>query len=233
MALVNCPECNQKISDTSDKCIHCGYVLGKSRKIVEVSGISLNKNNKRYLFVSFCIILIILMSGYIFKEYKNYECGNEISMSLSRMKISGASSKLILEATYMIWSSAIDSGVNFNDSIATYYSDDGTKKLLDRMKRDIEIMKIMFKRVNRMEFFIPKSLYDSYSNLYSAYNDMIRLSLQPEGSLITFGAKKNEVLNKFDQCYETVEVKLGREIGLFGDGLSFPAYLGKKIQSVF
>ena len=101
------------------------------------------------------------------------------------------------------------------------------------MKRDIEIMKIMFKRVNRMEFFIPKSLYDSYSNLYSAYNDMIRLSLQPEGSLITFGAKKNEVLNKFEQCYETVEVKLGREIGLFGDGLSFPAYLGKKIQSVF
>lgn len=68
------------------------------------------------------------MSGYIFKEYKNYECGNEISMSLSRMKISGASSKLILEATCMIWSSAIDSGVNFNDSIATYYSDDGTKK---------------------------------------------------------------------------------------------------------
>ena len=57
MALISCPECNQKISDTSDKCIHCGYVLGKSRKIVEVSGISLNKNNKRYLFISFCIIL--------------------------------------------------------------------------------------------------------------------------------------------------------------------------------
>lgn len=37
MALVNCPECNKEISDTSEKCIHCGYTLhpelkGKKKK---------------------------------------------------------------------------------------------------------------------------------------------------------------------------------------------------------
>ena len=25
MALIDCPECNQKISDKAEKCIHCGY----------------------------------------------------------------------------------------------------------------------------------------------------------------------------------------------------------------
>lgn len=33
MALINCPECNKEISDTCDKCPHCGYVLKKTSSI--------------------------------------------------------------------------------------------------------------------------------------------------------------------------------------------------------
>lgn len=34
MALINCPECNNQVSDKADKCIHCGYPL-KSNRIIE------------------------------------------------------------------------------------------------------------------------------------------------------------------------------------------------------
>lgn len=32
MALIKCPECGGKISDKSDKCIHCGYPLKLMKK---------------------------------------------------------------------------------------------------------------------------------------------------------------------------------------------------------
>lgn len=32
MALINCPECNKEISDSSNTCIHCGYVLKQQKK---------------------------------------------------------------------------------------------------------------------------------------------------------------------------------------------------------
>ena len=30
MALINCPECNNNISDSSDQCVHCGYKIPKN-----------------------------------------------------------------------------------------------------------------------------------------------------------------------------------------------------------
>lgn len=35
MAIIKCPECNKEISDKSDKCIHCGYPLGKTPYVYE------------------------------------------------------------------------------------------------------------------------------------------------------------------------------------------------------
>lgn len=32
MALINCPECNKEISDSSSTCIHCGYILKPKKK---------------------------------------------------------------------------------------------------------------------------------------------------------------------------------------------------------
>ena len=30
MALIKCPECGKEISDSADKCIHCGYPIKKA-----------------------------------------------------------------------------------------------------------------------------------------------------------------------------------------------------------
>lgn len=45
MALIDCPECTNKISDKSSACIHCGYPLS------EKSGLS-KEEMERFLFLS-------------------------------------------------------------------------------------------------------------------------------------------------------------------------------------
>ena len=36
MSLISCPECNREISDTSSKCIHCGYQLKKKKPVKKI-----------------------------------------------------------------------------------------------------------------------------------------------------------------------------------------------------
>ena len=43
MALIDCPECGQKISDKSDKCIHCGYPIVKVSKTFLFNGVESDK----------------------------------------------------------------------------------------------------------------------------------------------------------------------------------------------
>ena len=50
MALINCPECNQSISDSARKCPSCGYVLKKV-------------NYKKMLMI-FAIIVLVLFGVY-------------------------------------------------------------------------------------------------------------------------------------------------------------------------
>ncbi len=40
MSLINCPECNKEISDTSSKCIHCGYQLKKKKPVKKIMAVT-------------------------------------------------------------------------------------------------------------------------------------------------------------------------------------------------
>lgn len=58
MALINCPECNQSVSDTARKCPYCGYTLHKI-------------NAKKWLIVigAIALSLVLLASVYYFLIY--------------------------------------------------------------------------------------------------------------------------------------------------------------------
>lgn len=47
--LIICPECGKEISDKSDKCIHCGYPMGKTKTNMVII------NNKEYNFTDIII----------------------------------------------------------------------------------------------------------------------------------------------------------------------------------
>ena len=51
MALINCPECGKEISDTANKCPHCGYVRKSILK--NISG-----NRKKILTISTTVVVI-------------------------------------------------------------------------------------------------------------------------------------------------------------------------------
>lgn len=58
MALIKCPECNNKVSDQADSCPKCGYELKKTNteKVKKVS-----KGNLKYLIIG----LVIIVGGYL------------------------------------------------------------------------------------------------------------------------------------------------------------------------
>lgn len=57
MALINCPECGKKISDESEKCIHCGKELSENdiKKGID----SIKKNRKINIIISIILVIII------------------------------------------------------------------------------------------------------------------------------------------------------------------------------
>lgn len=42
MALINCPECNKEISDTTKSCPHCGYSIKKEITQTELGNVEVN-----------------------------------------------------------------------------------------------------------------------------------------------------------------------------------------------
>lgn len=66
MALINCPECNQQISDTAPTCPHCGFV--QKATPVESSGISqqavtIESTSKTWKLLTIVAILVFLIGG--------------------------------------------------------------------------------------------------------------------------------------------------------------------------
>ena len=58
MALIKCPECGKDISDTSEKCIHCGFPIEKPKKKNWI------KTHKK-IMILICVVIVVTL-GIIF-----------------------------------------------------------------------------------------------------------------------------------------------------------------------
>ncbi|MFA7300795.1 MAG: zinc ribbon domain-containing protein [Candidatus Shapirobacteria bacterium] len=69
MALINCPECKQQISDTAPTCPHCGFIQHATP--VEGSGnlnqktITIESTNKTWKLVMIVAILVFIIGGMV------------------------------------------------------------------------------------------------------------------------------------------------------------------------
>ena len=90
MALIKCPECGQEISDTCDRCIHCGYRLKKENQQYilarrlridneQTMGIVLLVLGIVTAFFLLGIILIIIGVSKLSKGSKESSCHYEIA----------------------------------------------------------------------------------------------------------------------------------------------------------
>ena len=73
MALIKCPNCGKEISDASDTCVNCGYLLKTQNK----------KHKKRLIIIGIVLwsILIVASSSYVL--YKNEWNFNEVCNTIS------------------------------------------------------------------------------------------------------------------------------------------------------
>ena len=64
MALINCPECNQPVSDTCDRCIHCGYTLSRINSANNAKPVRKPRNKQgiiKKLLLSSALILSVVI----------------------------------------------------------------------------------------------------------------------------------------------------------------------------
>lgn len=56
MALIKCPECGKEISDTSKKCINCGYKLKKTERPAKAP-------IKKYIWIVPAVLVLVILAG--------------------------------------------------------------------------------------------------------------------------------------------------------------------------
>jgi len=61
MALINCPECQKEISDTTNTCVHCGYILIKNKTLIEKL-----KERKKILFSISAVVIVAIIGITLF-----------------------------------------------------------------------------------------------------------------------------------------------------------------------
>lgn len=76
MALINCPDCKNKISDKAKQCSHCGLALQDldSEKIASLNQVNRIKKSQRLMNYSF-IAMLLFCGGFLFMFWDNAEKG--------------------------------------------------------------------------------------------------------------------------------------------------------------
>lgn len=67
MALIDCPSCNNKISDKAKSCPHCGYAIGQSSGEDLVRKQNLNKFQKHHSIQNQSMVaMLMFIAGFAF-----------------------------------------------------------------------------------------------------------------------------------------------------------------------
>lgn len=94
MALMNCPDCNNKISDSSNQCVHCGYIIPKN-----VDYKKYQKNSIMIAIIFVLITIIVYCVTTVAKSIDEVEEAAEISSNSAKElnESAGETGKMIVE----------------------------------------------------------------------------------------------------------------------------------------
>lgn len=113
MALINCPECDKRVSDQNESCPHCGYPINKlTNSVHQDSNLQESqekkndkqKNRKKLLLVAFGSLLLVLIGFLVFS--KLYGLTDEEQMAINEVntkilsigEVTSSSNEIITEA---------------------------------------------------------------------------------------------------------------------------------------
>lgn len=237
MALIYCPECQKEISDQVTNCPHCGYPLAEKEDIqkVEVSSIKMSINQEKWKkFLIGVLITISLIIGIFggYKIYDNYqtEKANELYISdveslATYMINSGSEAEDLLILTYKVWYNSIheESDVetdpytkyegtfifydDFNDALTALASDETIQTQKNTLETDQTFVAQKVKDLQNppSEY---ENIYEVVLELYSSYQNITDLAINPTGSLNSFSETKRNEIDSFIELYDKLQILL-------------------------
>lgn len=236
MALIKCPECEREISDKVNSCPNCGYPMevdNNEAQKVELSSVNIkvDKNKKSKILrgiLSIISVFVICIAGYSFiklqsEKSKTEEYRNNITNLKVAMISSGSEAEELLNLTSKVWTNAIYENEdietnqytkpkgffvsNFNIALENLFNDGEIIQTVKNIKDgQMNVSEIIKKLNNPPEEY--KSIYDTLMDMYTSYQSITDLAVNPKGNLQTFNNNKNEKIDKFMELYNKVEAQL-------------------------
>lgn len=149
---------------------------------------------------------------------------DNLSNSQSIMLTGGAIAEELNNLTALVWRNSIyeesdrktdkftkkSNGIffdDFNDALTALYNDVETQeKIADLEENQVVVLAIMKDLQNP-----PKGLencYETITDLYTAYQSLTDLAINPSGSLQSFSAEKNERVDEFLELYKRLDTQI-------------------------
>lgn len=229
MALINCPECSKEISSKVKACPHCGFPMDENieeTQKVEISSVKLTiDNNKKKKITLLVIAILIIVSIFTIayqhnKKLEIEEYNANIMILKEDMISSGVLAEEMLDLTSRVWSDAIYENYDiethywtarsiydfydFDTALKNLFEDSTVKKNIESIKNSKSNIADKMKKLNNP----PKSYdmtYETLLELYSAYQGITDLAINPEGSLSDFNRNSDDKINEFIRLYEKIE----------------------------
>ena len=139
------------------------------------------------------------------------------------MLLGGSDAENIINLTLKVWSNSIyeerDNETDkytrpdgyfvsdFNDALGNLYSDNTTSKKVSNIKDNQSLVEDIMKKLQSPPDKLEKC-YETITDLYSAYQGVTDLAINPTGSYSSYADDKKNKINDFMSAYD----KLGTQI---------------------
>ncbi len=229
MALITCPECGKEVSDTSKKCVHCGYKFkngkggGKGKKVIIISVIIV------------AVLAVALSVFFVLKAKRDKELMQQRekkyiqTMENFRDTVidGGSEAENLCNIIVSVWGDAINEDIETDTSEYTYdfkkhefYDFDTALSNLFKSDKYSKMVHDLGNNKSKVEEFMtslkeyPNERYEQYfdycSELYNQYTLFYDFAVNTSGSYKDYSEKYNEIendfLKKFNELKNAIEL---------------------------
>jgi hypothetical protein len=201
MALIQCEECSNEISNLSEKCTYCGFPRKKHTQM-KVSGFI----GRGKVYISLAVIAVFLFCAYFtYTKYRQFERENLVWESLSKMELVYYMSFILYKEMYQIQKNMKDKDYNMElEMIANQEETQRAKEIITDGVKDINSLCDNTKYTRSL----PNDIYDDYLKLCEETDNASKLALTPEITLYTIYDAVMEHRNEFDALLQNVKLKI-------------------------
>lgn len=228
MSLVTCPECGKEVSETSKKCIHCGYKFKKNG----------GSGKKKAIIISIIAIILVAVGLSVFFVIKNKR-DKELAEQREKKYIQqmeyfrddvingGATAEDLCNLVDSVWYNAINEKFDvktneythddkkhefydFNTALSNLFESDEYSKLVSDLKTNKGKVDEMIAELKEYPNEKYKEYFDCCYDLYNEYTMFYNFATNASGSYKEYSEKftetENIFLEKFNKLKNNIEL---------------------------